>query len=194
MGISVYRRGRDLIAFVIAKRAEGNDKIIRFRVTEVKGKIVGIREKEFGKELTPNQETIYVDPKTKRVYAADETARNIKIYDLDGNWQKTFGDGVFQAQVEGISIADCRGKRYLIASDQREINEFEIFELPNLQHRGTVITTSSRTDGISLTTEKLPDFPKGLFIAQTDPDDTGGLRAEFFDLREFFAEAKLVCR
>lgn len=195
MGISLYQRGKDLLAFVVAKRATGNDKVIRFKITEENGKIVGIREKEFGQELTPNQETIFADEKSKLIYAADETAKNIKVYNVDGILQKTFGDGIFQAQVEGITIVRCGGgKDYLIASDQGEITEFEIFDLKNYEHRGTVVTTAKRTDGITATTEKLPDFPKGLFIAQTDPDDTGGLRAEFFDLKQLFEKVNLRCR
>ncbi len=195
MGISVYRRSKkELIAFVVAKRAEGNEKVIRFKITEENGKINGVRETQFGKELTPNQETVFVDAKTKLVYVADETAQNIKIYDVDGNLQRTFGEGVFQAQVEGIAVAECKGKRYLVVSDQRDVTEFEIFDLAGLQHRGTVITTASRTDGIALTSQNLPDFPKGLFVSQTDPDDTGGLRAEFFDLKQLFEKVNLRCR
>jgi 3-phytase len=195
MGISLYQRGKnDLVAFIVPKRAEGNDKVLRYKITEENGKIIGIREKEFGKEITPEQETVYVDAKTKLVYVADENARNIKIYDVDGNLQKTIGDGIFQAQVEGIAIAECKGKRYLIASDQLPVTEFEIFELPNFEHRGTVVTSARITDGIALTTQKLPDFPKGLFLAQTDPSDTGGLRAEFFDLNGIFGKVNIKCR
>lgn len=194
MGISVHRSGKRIVAFVVPKGDDGGPKAIRFRISDDNGSLVAVREKEFGAELTPDQETVFFDRKTKLLYIADETAQDIKVYDFDGNLKRTFGKGVFQAQVEGISIADCRGKRYLVASDQRDVTEFEIFELPGYAHRGSVVTTASRTDGIALTTEKLPDYPKGLFIAQTDPDDTGGLRTEFFGLDQIFARAGLRCR
>jgi 3-phytase len=194
MGISIYRGKSGLQAFVVAKRAEGNDKVIRFRITEQNGSIGGVREITFGSELTPNQETVFVDSKTRMVYVADETAKNIKIYDLDGKLRKTIGDGIFQAQVEGIALAECGKRRLLIATDQLDITEFEIFDLNGHRHLGTVVTTASRTDGIALTQTRLPDFPNGLFVAQTDPDDTGGLRAEFYDLGEFFKRANIVCK
>lgn len=194
MGISVYQRGPDLVAFVVAKRATGNDKVIRFRITEQNGQIGGLREIQFGRELTPNQETVFVDAKSKIVFVADETAQNIKAYDVDGNLQKTFGDGAFQAQVEGIALAACGKNRYLIASDQRDTTEFEIFDLKDYKHLGTVITTAHHTDGISLTQKKLPDYPNGLFIAQSDPDGTGGLRAEFFDLHQILKSGNAFCK
>jgi 3-phytase len=194
MGISIYRNKNELRAFVVAKRAEGNEKVIRFRITHENGKVGGTREVSFGAELAPNQETVFVDPKTAMVYVADEIARNIKIYNLDGVLQKTFGDGIFQAQVEGIALAECRGRRLLIATDQLEVSEFEIFDLKDHRHLGTVKTTASRTDGIALTQARLPDFKNGLFVAQTDPDNTGGLRAEFYDLQKFFGNAGIRCR
>lgn len=194
MGISVYQRKNDIVAFIVPKRAEGNEKVQRFRVTELDGKLNGTLEKTFGSEMTVDQETIYFDPKMKIVYAADETAGDIKIYDADGNFQKSIGKGIFQAQVEGIAIADCGNKRYLLASDQLPANEFEVFELPGLNHRGTIVGTASRTDGIALTTKRLADFKKGLFLAQTDPDDTGGLRVEYYDLAAFFAKLSIKCR
>lgn len=194
MGISIYRNKKNLQAFVVAKRAEGNEKVIRFRITEENGKIAGIREISFGAELTPNQETVFVDSKTRTVFVADETAKNIKVYNLDGVLQKTFGDGIFQAQVEGIALAECGKRRILIATDQLDITEFEVFDLNGFKHLGTVVTTASRTDGIALTQARLPDFPKGLFVAQTDPDDTGGLRAEFYDLGEFLRRVGVFCK
>ena len=158
------------------------------------GKLAGVHEMKFGKELTPNQETVYVDEKRKLVFVADETAKNIKVYDLDGNLKTTFGDGPFQAQVEGIAIARCRKTDYLIASDQLDTTEFEIFDLNDYRHVGTVVTTASRTDGIALTQAKLKDFPNGLFIAQSDPEGTGGRQAEFFDLKAIFGKVNVQCR
>ncbi len=194
MGISVYKRGRNLVAYVVAKRATGNDKVIRFKIVAENGRVSGVRETEFGKELTPNEETVYVDRKTRTVYVADENAQNIKVYDADGRLQKVIGDGAFQAQVEGIALAQCGRKQFLIATDQRDVSEFEIFDLSDAKHLGTVITTAQRTDGIALTQTKLPDFPHGLFVAQSDPDQSGGLRAEFFDLRQILTRGNAFCK
>lgn len=194
MGISIYRHKNELLAFVVAKRAEGNDKVVRFRLVEKDGKLSGVHETQFGKELTPNQETVYVDEKRKLVFVADETAQNIKIYDLNGNLQKSFGDGVFQAQVEGIAVVRCKKTDYLIASDQLDTTEFEIFDLKDLRHVGMVVTAAKHTDGIAVNQSKLKDFPNGIFISQSDPEGTGGRQAEFYDLKAFFAKANLICR
>ncbi len=193
MGISVYKRGRDLVAYVVAKRATGNDKVIRFKIVAENGQISGLRETEFGREVTPNEETVYVDRKTRIVYVADENAQNIKVYDADGHLLKVIGDGAFQAQVEGIALAQCGRKQFLIATDQRDVSEFEVFDLSDGKHLGSVITTAQRTDGIALTQTKLPGFPHGLFVAQSDPDQSGGLRAEFFDLRQILARGNAIC-
>jgi myo-inositol-hexaphosphate 3-phosphohydrolase len=194
MGIAVYRNNRDILAFVVSKRATGDEKVIRFRVRTEGGKVSGIRELHFGKELTPNQETVFVDDKRRLVFVADETARNIKVYKLNGSYIRTFGDGAFQAQVEGIAIVRCRKTDYLIASDQRETTEFEIFDLKDYSHVGTVVTTAKHTDGIAVSQAKLRDFPNGIFIAQSDPDGSGGLQAELYDLKYFLERAGITCR
>ncbi len=184
MGVSVLSRNRALYAYIIPKKRVGDAGVFRYRITETNGKLVGIRDLTFGKELSIGQETVMADPPRNRLYVADESAQDIVVYSLDGKFVRRFGKGVFQAQVEGIVVVQTRKGPILIASDQRERTEFEFFDARSFKHLGTTVTTAMRTDGIAVYGNRLPEFPKGLFVAQSDPEGTGGKQAEFFDLED----------
>ena len=196
MGITAYRRRSDgaTVAFTVSKRAKGDDKVIRFRLVEENGKIAGIREIQFGSEVTPGEETVVVDGEQNLVFVADENAGEIKVYDTDGRWKAAFGKGHFQAQVEGIALAKCGDRLLIIGTDQTSLTEFEVFELPDFKHVGTVRTTAQNTDGIALTEVVLPDYPLGLFVAHSDPYGTGGHHAEFYDLAQILSSIGVSCR
>jgi 3-phytase len=195
MGISAYRRSSDgaIIVFVVAKNAKGDDKIIRFRLVERDGKIGGNREIQFGREIAPGEESVVVDGERNLVFVADEKARDVKVYDTDGGWKMTIGRGHFQDDVEGIALAKCGDRRLIIATDQRSRSEFEVFELPDFKHLGTVHTTAQKTDGIAVTQMGLPDYSHGLFVAHSDPDGTGGRHAEFYDLAQILSSIGITC-
>jgi 3-phytase len=193
MGIALHRRQKDgaVFAYVVAKRAEGDGKVARYRIAEAQGRLTGRRELSFGRELTVGQETVAVDGEKGRVFVADENARDVKVYDLDGKYQSSFGGGVFEAQVEGIVVAACGAGGYLVASDQKDVTEFEVFDRATFKHLGTLRGAAMRTDGVALTLAPLPDFPRGLFAAQSDPADTGGRHAEFYDFGQMLDRLKL---
>jgi hypothetical protein len=97
--------------------------------------------------------------------------------------------------VEGIVISQCDSHNYVVVSDQLDFTEFEFFDHETLKHLGTVKGYAQRTDGIAVNTDPLPDFPGGLFVAQSDPDDTGGRHAEFYDFNALLNAAGLPnCR
>lgn len=193
MGIALHHRRKDgaVFAYVVAKRAESDGKVTRFRIVEGQGRLTGRRELSFGRELTVGQETVAVDGEKGRVFVADENARDIKVYDLDGRYQSSFGGGVFEAQVEGIVVAACGAGGYLVASDQKDVTEFEVFDRATFKHLGTLRGAAMRTDGVALSLAPLPDFPRGLFAAQSDPADTGGRHAEFYDFGQMLDRLKL---
>ena len=193
MGISTYKRESDGAIFVYVVPKEGKDdaKVIRFKIREEDGKITGDADRKFGKELTVGQETVMVDSEKGRVLVADENARDVKVYDLEGKYLSSFGNGHFQADVEGIVLADCRSKGYYIVSDQRAVTEFEFFDRESFRHLAMVQGRASRTDGIALITKPLPDFPGGLLVAQSDPDKSGGRHAELYDFSDFLKAAGL---
>ncbi len=192
MGIALYQGRWDYVvyAYVVFKRAEGDARVVRFRIVEEDGKFSAIREIQFGKELAAGQESIFVDPERQRVLVADENERDIKVYDLDGRYETKFGEGKFESQVKGIAIAQC-ARDYIIASDQQAVTEFEFFDRATYSHLGTVRGKASNTDGIALTNFSLPDFPGGLFVAQSDPDESGGHHAEFYDFNQLLFAAGL---
>lgn len=193
MGISSYKRESDGAIFVYVVPKEGKDdaKVIRLKIREEDRKITGDADRKFGKELTVGQETVMVDSGKGRVLVADENARDVKVYDLEGKYLSSFGKGDFQADVEGIVLADCGSKGYYIVSDQRSVTEFEFFDRESFRHLAMVQGKASRTDGIALVTKALPDFPGGLLVAQSDPDKSGGRHAELYDFSDFLKAASL---
>jgi myo-inositol-hexaphosphate 3-phosphohydrolase len=193
MGISLHRRKSDyaVFAFVVRKLGNGDDKVVRYRIGERNGRITGTREINFGRELSTNQETIFVDPDRELVYVADENRQDVKVYDLDGKLVTTFGKGHFSAQVEGIALTGCGRSGFIIASDQKDVTELEVFDRATFEHLATIKTSLRVTDGIALTETPLPEFPGGLFVAHSDPDGSGGRHAEFYHLDQLLAAAGL---
>jgi 3-phytase len=193
MGISLYHRQRDnaVFAYIVRKFGRDNDKVIRYRITEQQGRITGAREINFGRELLTNQETVLVDADRELLYIADENRHEVKVYDLDGKLVTAFGKGHFSAQVEGIALTGCGKSGFIIATDQRGVTEFEVFDRATFEHLGTIRTSLRVTDGIALTETSLPDYPRGLFVAHSDPDGSGGRHAEFYHLDQLLGSAGL---
>ncbi len=196
MGIALYRHPREpaVFAYIVQKRATDDAKVVRYRISETKGRLSAQRELQFGREVSIGQETVAVDADRKQVLVADENERDIKVYDLAGKFLRSFGKGAFEAQVEGLVVVTCGKNGYLVASDQKDITEFEFFDRTTYQHLGTVRGTAVHTDGIALTQTKLPSFPNGLFTAQSDPASTGGRHAEFYDFGAMLKSLQLNAR
>lgn len=193
MGVSLYHRRSDnaVFAYIVRKFGRDDEKVIRFRVVERQGRVTGAREINFGRELLTNQETIVVDPDRELLYVADENRHEVKVYDLDGKPVAAFGKGYFSAQVEGIALTGCGKSGFIIATDQRGMTEFEVFDRATFQHLGTIKTSLRVTDGVALTEISLPDYPRGLFVAHSDPDRSGGRHAEFYHLDQLLASIGL---
>lgn len=193
MGISLYHRPGDgaVFAYIVPKFGKGDQKVIRYRIGEQDGRIIGTREINFGKDLLTNQETVMVDADRRLVYVADENRHEIKVYDLDGKLQTTFGKPHFSAQVEGIVLTGCGKSGFIIASDQKSVTELEVFDRATFQHLATIKTSLRVTDGLAVTEHPLPDFPDGLFVAHSDPDGKGGRHIEFYHLNHLLETAGL---
>ncbi len=193
MGISLYHRKSDnaVFAYIVRKFGKDDEKVIRFRITEQQGRVTGAREIHFGRELLTNQETVVVDPDRELVYVADENRNEVKVYDLDGKPVTSFGKGHFSAQTEGIALTGCGKSGFIIVTDQQSVTEFEVFDRATFQHLGTIKTSLKVTDGVALTELTLPDYPRGLCVAHSDPDRSGGRHAEFYDLEHLLASAGL---
>jgi 3-phytase len=129
-------------------------------------------------KLATQSEGCVADDRTGVLYVAEEdvgiwrfgarktaSVTPVPVAKVDG--QRLFAD------VEGLAIA-ASGARggYLVASSQGD-NAYVLYRLPDLGYAGRFRIVASRTiggtsetDGIEVTTARLPGFPGGLFIAQ----------------------------
>ncbi len=136
-------------------------------------------------EFVPEKglETMAADDFYQRIYIPDENNRTgIYVYNPDGtpytdNGSNQFGQGVFDADAEGIFIYNCpinnpvdNGSGFIVVSDQRtDKTDFEFFDRVTWEHLGTLnITGVSNTDGIASYPYPLPDYPFGVFAALND--------------------------
>ena len=126
-------------------------------------------------------ETLLADDFQQRIYIPDEVGRTgIYAYLPDGapdrrNGQPRFGgEGVFQADAEGITHYRCLdaagrddGRGWLVVADQRTLSsDFEFFDRRTWRHLGRLqLEGVSFTDGIASTQQALPQHPAGLFAA-----------------------------
>ncbi len=140
---------------------------------------------EFLNEFTPERglETMAGDDFYQRIYIPDENNHTgVYVYNPDGTpytnkGSNQFGQGVFNADAEGIFIYKCplnnpvdNGEGFIVVSDQRSSqSEFEFFDRITWEHLGTLkITGVSNTDGIASYPFPLPDYPLGVFAALDD--------------------------
>ncbi len=119
-------------------------------------------------------ESVYGDPIHGRLLVAeeledDQRGRQVKVYDLEGTFTgKTFGQGIFKNQVEGIALYQVSDRAgYWIVTDQGKIeNWFHVFDRESLEYRGSFSGERTlNTDGVWLSQKALPRYPHGLFYA-----------------------------
>lgn len=129
-------------------------------------------------------ETMWADDHDQVIYIPDETMRSgVYAYDPDGRpiarggLARLGGDGVFDADAEGITAYACRdgdgrddGRGWLIVSDQRSgTSDFEFFDRRSWAHLGRLALEGvGATDGIASTQQPIPGHPAGLFAAVDD--------------------------
>ncbi len=151
--------------------------------------------KAFGATAGPGRllivESIYGDPAHDALLLAEELeddtdGRQVKVYDLNGTFTgKTFGKGIFQAQVEGIALLPTgeRSGYWFITDQSKSDNRFHLFDRETFAHLGSFAGERTlNTDGVWLTTAAMPRFPEGAFYAC---DNDRAISA--FDLREALA-------
>jgi 3-phytase len=120
-------------------------------------------------------ESLFGDPVYDRLLIAEEDpagGRVIKTYSLDGRYTgPLIGDGVFQAEPEGIALFACDdGSGYWIATDQAyRRNIFHLFDRATFAHVGGFAgAVTEHTDGIWLNQAPIPGFPAGALFAVHD--------------------------
>ncbi len=113
-------------------------------------------------------ESIVLDTYHNRaLICAESSPFDIRVYNLQGEYQSRFGEGIFTNDPEGIVLYDLGdGEGYIIVADQEASpTEFEVFDRRTLTHIGNFTGKTSGTDGIALTQIALPNFPQGSFYA-----------------------------
>ncbi len=115
-------------------------------------------------------ESILIDREHKRLLIADEHElhRNVKIYDLEGNFSgQTIPYNYFFYEPEGIVVWKCDtdSSGYYLIVDQGKINNtFQIFDRKSLEYIGGFSGEKTRnTDGIALTQTSFGNFKHGAF-------------------------------
>ena len=129
-------------------------------------------------------ETLVADDVAQVLYLPDETShRGVFAYRPDGvpfergGGVGFGGDGIFEAEAEGIVLYPCQGpdgrddgRGLIIVSDQKnDVTDFEVFDRRSWVHLGRwQLDGVRRTDGIASTVRPLPGHPAGLFAAVND--------------------------
>jgi len=115
-------------------------------------------------------ESIFGDNENNVLLIAEEdtTRSEVKVYNLNGNYQnKSFGKGIFNGQIEGISLfKEGNGGFWIITDQSYHENIFHMFERKTFSHIGAFKgPKTTNTDGIWLTQETFENFIEGAFFA-----------------------------
>ena len=138
-------------------------------------------------QFTPQKglETMFGDNFYREIYIPDEAGMSgIYRYDSSGTFKGSFGgSSVFNADEEGIWVYSCpssgtgdNGDGLIIVSDQLSpVTDFEVFNRKTKEHLGKInINGVSNTDGISISQQSSPLYPKGLLaVLNNDSSVTG---------------------
>jgi len=127
-----------------------------------------------GKGVLHKVESLIIDRPYDRLLIADEQERNVKIYNLEGDFT---GENVpniyFNYEPEGIALFECNedNSGYYIFTDQHtKDNCFRVFDRKSITYIGTFGGKITRnTDGVVLTQKAVGDiFPNGAFYPVHD--------------------------
>lgn len=122
-------------------------------------------------------ESIAADRDAGILLIADEAARDVKVYRLDGSFTgRVLGGGVIRHEPEGIALYACGpAEGYWIVTDQhRRNNRFLIFDRRTFELVGAFTGTAVRnTDGIALVQRPVGALRAGVFYAVHDDRGVG---------------------
>ncbi len=174
---------------ILPPLAELDERVKRFRVSRdgdgISGEYVGAFGDTGEQGALRVVESIWGDPANDRLLIAEEDetyANEFKVYDLEGEFAgRTFGDDVFAAQAEGITLYTCGNDGWWITTEQATSGTtFHLFDRNSLEHAGAFRgETVANTDGIWLQQAGTEQFPQGAFYAVHDDQGMVG-----FDWRD----------
>jgi 3-phytase len=124
-------------------------------------------------------ESIYADPVNNNLLIGEEFEGEgnscLKLYDLDGNFKKLIGVGLFKSQSEGIALIRCGKNGYWVATDQnKESSIFHFFDRKTFELvKSFKSTTLKNTDGISITQVSFDVNSQGALVASNNDGGIG---------------------
>ncbi len=170
-GICLYRDRTALYAFSVLKDGDVHQVRLTLTGASASGAIVRTLRR------FTQTEGCVVDAKSRSLFVGEE---NVGIWrfaasetaSLDGTLAAAVDGRMLVADVEGLTIAEGRGKRYLVASSQGD-NAYVVYALPAMKPVGRFKIGEGKfgaveeTDGIALDARSFgANYPEGLFIAQ----------------------------
>lgn len=182
MGIALHTDPADSKIYAIVGRKSGptdGTYLWQYLLEDSNGIVTGKLVRKFGKYSGQNEiEAIAVDNELGYVYYSDEGVGIRKYYahrDSSDIELALFGKAGFTDNQEGISIYKFNdGTGYILVSDQqanrfnvfpREGNGTQIHDHPLIK---TIYGSTIESDGNDVTSQALPGFPHGLFVAMSD--------------------------
>jgi 3-phytase len=180
MGVALYTSpDKKIYAIVGRKNGTSGSYLWQYELYDSNGSVKGRLMKKFGDFSGKNEiESIAVDNELGYVYYSDEGAGIRKYYahpDSSSVQLALFGDNGFAQDHEGISIyKKSQGEGYILVSDQ-QANQFHVFTREGTKSDphdhsliGVIKVSTSESDGSEVTSEELPGFTTGLFVAMSD--------------------------
>jgi 3-phytase len=187
MGVASYQRPGDGALFAIVSRSDRHAPregyLHQYRLfDDGTGVLRGVKVRAFGswsgrKEI----EALSVDSTGGHVFASDETY-GLRKYSADPAVEDaddeiaSFGTTGFARDHEGSAVLRRPGEPALLFVSDQQAGELRVFALESRAGealrepalRGRIRYAARETDGIDLTGEALPGFPRGLLVAMSD--------------------------
>lgn len=182
MGIALFTDQNGEIYAIVSRKNGPTEKYLwQYKlILNNEGIVEGKLVRKFGKFSGKKEiEAIAVDNEAGYVYYSDEGVGIRKYYahpDSSDTELAIFASGKFKGDIEGISIYKKKNlKGYIIVSDQ-QANQFHIFRREGTKVNKhfhhlvkTIKTATLESDGNEITSESLPGFENGLFVAMSNP-------------------------
>lgn len=146
-----------------------DESIQHFRLRIRGGELSSSLIQGFGAGQAPlsKVESIAYDRGNQRVLVADEEAKHVRVFSMDGTSSGgAIGEGYVRVEPEGIVVVDCGTRSYVVLTDQDDVaTRFHLLDATTLQRlggfRGRV---TANTDGIAFTNRTVGSM-KGAFFA-----------------------------
>ena len=133
-------------------------------------------------------ESLCPDIKYNRLLVADEISKNIKIYNLQGEYIETIGDNIFIGEPEGMALVktDPNNGIYITTDQLQNDNKFHLWNRQDLKYLGYFSNKNiQNTDGICVSQQ---DYNCGSFYAVHN--DCAIARINLKDILEGLVEKK----